>query len=216
MQSSYIVLDDFFDRPDKARETALSVDYPPAPDTVYYQGRNSRQSMAWPGHETMFSNILGQQLVPLGQSHGCARITLGDDERPSGRVHVDPGAAWAGIIGLSLDEHWQGGTDFFRHRATGSDRAPVNDEEARRMYGKATPREALIDILDPAKGENMDAWELSFTLPLKFNRCILFRPWFWHSSGDGFGTTLEDGRLVLLLFFKPGPDAVNAVTVPQL
>jgi hypothetical protein len=74
----------------------------------------------------------------------------------------------------------------------------------------------LIDILDPAKGENMEAWEASFTLPLKFNRCILFRPWFWHSSGDGFGTTLEDGRLVMLLFFKPGPDAVNAITVPQL
>jgi hypothetical protein len=81
MQSSYLVLDDFFDRPDKARESALGMDYPPAPDTVYYQGRNSRQSMAWPGHEKMFSNILGQQLVPLGQSHGCARITLGDDER---------------------------------------------------------------------------------------------------------------------------------------
>ena len=34
--------------------------------------------------------------------------------------------------------------------------------------------------------------------------------------GDGFGTTIEDGRLVVLLFFAPAPDAVGAVTVPML
>ncbi|MBC6438834.1 MAG: hypothetical protein GDA49_00145 [Rhodospirillales bacterium] len=216
MKSSCMIVDDFFDNPAAARRTALGLDFPPAPKGVYYQGRNSRQSMAWPNHEAMFSNILGQQLVALGQSHGCVRVTLADDPRPSGRVHCDPGAAWAGIIGLSRDEDWQGGTDFFIHKRTGSDRAPINDEEAQRLYGKPTPRDALIDVLDPAKGENMEEWEHSFTLPLKFNRCILFRPWFWHSSGDGFGDSVENGRLVLLLFFKPGPNALNTDIVPPI
>ena len=94
--------------------------------------------------------------------------------------------------------------------------APLDDAEAQAIYGKATPREALMEILTVENGSDPDAWELTHTLPMKFNRCVLFRPWFWHSSGDGFGTTIEDGRLVVLLFFAPAPDAVGAVTVPML
>jgi len=215
MESSVLVFDNFFDRPDKARETALSLTYPTPPAEVYYPGRNSKESMVWPGHEEMFSQIIGRKLVPLGQSHGCARVTLAADKR-RGRVHVDPGCNWAGIIYLTLDEHAQGGTDFFRSRRYGTDRAPLTDEEAQSIYGKATPREALREILTVERGSDPDEWELIGSLPMKFNRLILFRPWFWHSSGDGFGDSIENGRLVMLLFFAPGPDAVNARIVPQL
>ena len=215
MQRSFLVIDDFFDRPDKAREVALAMDYPD-PGEVYYPGRNSKQSMAWPGSDQMFSQLVGEKVIGINKwSHGCARSTLAADKR-RGRVHVDPGATWAGIIYLSLDEHASGGTDFFRNVRYGTDRAPLDDAEAQAIYGKATPREALMEILTVENGSDPDAWELTHTLPMKFNRCVLFRPWFWHSSGDGFGTTLEDGRLVLLLFFAPAPDAVGAVSVPML
>jgi hypothetical protein len=215
MESSFLVFDNFFDRPDKARETALSLTYPEPPPQVYYPGRNSKESMAWPGHEEMMSKIIGRPLVANGQSHGCARITLAKDKR-RGRVHVDPGCTWAGIIFLTLDEHAQGGTDFFRNRRYGTDRAPLTDEEAQEFYGKPTPRDALIDILTVERGSDPDEWERIGTLPMKFNRLILFRPWFWHSSGDGFGDSLENGRLVLLLFFAPAPGATNARIVPPL
>ena len=216
MQSSYLVVDDFFQEPLKAREMVLGLTYPEPPPTVYYPGRNSRESLAWPGNERMFSNILGEPVVGLNkQSHGRARLTLAADER-RGRVHVDPGCTWAGIVYLTLDEHARGGTDFFRNLRYGTDRAPLTDEEAQRLYGKATPREALTELLTVEGGSDMSQWERIFTLPMKFNRCILFRPWFWHSSGDGFGDTIENGRLVLLLFFAPGPGAVNAAIVPPL
>jgi Family of unknown function (DUF6445) len=215
MESSFLVYDDFFDRPDKARETALSLTYPEPPPEVYYPGRNSRESMAWPGHEEMFSRIIGRPLVALGQSHGCARLTLASDKR-RGRVHVDPGCNWAGIIYLTPDEYAQGGTDFFRNRRFGTDRAPLTDEEAQEIYGKPTPRDALIDILTVENGSDPDEWELIGSLPMKFNRLILFRPWFWHSSGDGFGDSIENGRLIMLLFFAPSANAVNARIVPPL
>src|SRR5690606_11166195 len=37
-----------------------------------------------------------------------------------------------------------------------------------------------------------------------YNRLVLFRPWYWHSHGENFGTTLEDTRLVQLFFFREG------------
>ncbi len=163
----------------------------------------------------MFSRIIGRDLVSTGQSHGCARLTLAADKR-RGRVHVDPGCNWAAIICLTLDEYAQGGTDFFRNRRYGTDRAPLTNEEAQEIYGKATPREALTEILTVERGSDPDEWELIGNLPMKFNRLIMFRPWFWHSSGDGFGDSIENGRLVLLMFFAPSPDAVNARIVPPL
>jgi len=216
MRTSFIVVDDFFDNPGKARETALAMEYPDPGPSVYYPGRNSRQSMAWPGNEQMFSRIVGEKVVGLNRwSHGCARITLESDRR-RGRVHVDPGCTWAGIVYLTLDEHASGGTDFFRNRRYGTDRSPLTDREAQDIYDRPTPRDVLKELLTVESGSDPRAWELTHSIPMKFNRCVLFRPWYWHSSGDGFGDRMENGRLVVLLFFAPAPDAVGAVTVPML
>jgi len=39
---------------------------------------------------------------------------------------------------------------------------------------------------------------------MRFNRLVLLRPWLWHTSGPGFGDSIENGRLVyLMFFFKP-------------
>jgi hypothetical protein len=29
---------------------------------------------------------------------------------------------------------------------------------------------------------------------------VLLRPWLWHTAGPGFGDSLENGRLVYLMF----------------
>jgi hypothetical protein len=43
------------------------------------------------------------------------------------------------------------------------------------------------------------------TVPMRFNRLVLLRPWLWHTSGPGFGDSVENGRLVYLMFFKLPP-----------
>jgi hypothetical protein len=37
--------------------------------------------------------------------------------------------------------------------------------------------------------------------PMRFNRLIMLRPWLWHTAGTGFGDSMENGRLVYLMFF---------------
>jgi hypothetical protein len=43
------------------------------------------------------------------------------------------------------------------------------------------------------------------TVPMRYNRLVLLRPWLWHTAGPGFGETIEDGRLVYLMFFQKDP-----------
>jgi hypothetical protein len=45
-------------------------------------------------------------------------------------------------------------------------------------------------------------WELVRSVPMKFNRLVLFRPWQWHNAGAGFGDRLENGRLIYLLSYN--------------
>ena len=52
------------------------------------------------------------------------------------------------------------------------------------------------DSLDDSK------WEMTMRVPMRFNRLILLRPWLWHTAGESFGDTLENGRLVYLMFFE--------------
>jgi hypothetical protein len=43
------------------------------------------------------------------------------------------------------------------------------------------------------------------TVPMRFNRLILYRPWLWHSAGEAFGASLDDGRLIQLVAFQTQP-----------
>ena len=51
------------------------------------------------------------------------------------------------------------------------------------------------DSLDDSK------WERNMSVPMRFNRLILLRPWLWHTAGPAFGDRPENARLVFLLFY---------------
>jgi hypothetical protein len=116
------------------------------------------------------------------------------------RVHVDIGVNWSGVLYLNRPEQCRGGTSFFRHRGTRSDHAPTTAADLVRCNAK-TAQEALDRILgtdsnDPAQ------WETTVSVPMQFNRLVLFRPLLWHSAGEGFGDSTANGRLVQLFFLR--------------
>ena len=39
---------------------------------------------------------------------------------------------------------------------------------------------------------------------MRFNRLVLLQPNYWHTAGPGFGDSLENGRLIYLMFFLRG------------
>ena len=200
MHPSFFIIDDFFDDPMAVRQRALAMTYsPPEPDQNY-PGRMSNRPMLWPGIDRMFSDFFGEPVVGNGEKlHGYFRATYAGDT--SGYdIHIDSGNVWAGVLYLSLPEHCRGGTEFFRHKRFGTDHAPLREEDLR-IYKAQDQREALLKTVG-AHSRDRSKWERTMVLPMKFNRLVLFRSWYWHTAGESFGDRPENARLVQLFFFK--------------
>lgn len=202
MQSPVMVFDDFFAEPDKLREKALSFDYPAHTVETYFPGQNSVQKLLIPGLTETMSKVVGERLAPVaGTSHENCRLAL-DDAKGAGGVHIDQ-AHWTGVYYLTKPEDCQGGTDFFRHLPSNTDHAPVSAEELA-LFGCSTYSELWDDVIHPHSNDR-SKWEHILNVPMKYNRLILFRPWYWHDAGPGFGNSVENGRLIFTLFYQEAP-----------
>ncbi len=201
MHISLIVVDDFYTKPMEIRKMALGFDFPEPKRAKNYPGRNSRQRLLVKDLDKLISRLVNEPVVgSSNQAHGFCRISLaGDDAKRRYYVHVDPDTYWAGIVYLNLPEHCRGGTEFFQHVALGTDQAPLHPEEIAKLgvdnYYHAADKIIQPDSNDPSK------WRHLMTVPMRFNRLILLRPWLWHTAGESFGDSLENGRLVQLFFF---------------
>ena len=199
MRTSLIVVDDFLDNAAALRAAALRLTYVRR-EGVYFPGRNSAEHVNLAGLDQQISEIVGEPVRARHppELHARFRITLGSDEGRA-KVHMD-GGYWSGILYLSRPEDCRGGTDFFRHIETGTDQAPEDLEGLKRLgfpsYEEMHRKIIQQDTLDDGK------WERTMTVPMRFNRLVLLRPWLWHTAGAGFGDSLENGRLVYLMFFE--------------
>ncbi|MCH8808234.1 MAG: hypothetical protein IH993_00145 [Proteobacteria bacterium] len=207
MYQSLIVIDDFYPDPEAVRQTALGYAYPEGSGPRTFPGRNSRQKHLPQAMDQAVSQVIGARVAgdPNPETtHGKFRITLAA-EKSRYLVHADPTLLdWVGVIYLNLPAQCRGGTAFFRHKGLNSDRTPMSQEELA-AYGPASVGELLSQ-----DGNDPDKWLHLMTVPMRFNRLILYRPWSWHSAGAAFGTSLEDGRLIQLVAFQTQPGAPGA------
>lgn len=200
MFRSMIVIDDFFANPMHVREAALALDYPKLDKAQPYPGVTSKTPMLWAHADQMLSQIIGEPLrAKSGFFHGHFRKAYAGD-RGFGDIHIDPDTVWAGVLYLTLPEHCQGGTEFFRHKKYGTDGAPITPEQLK-IYGE-TNSAKLVDRLTEVDGLDRNNWDHIMTLPMRFNRLILFRGWMWHTAGISFGDNDENCRLIQIFFLE--------------
>ncbi len=202
MLPSLLIIDNFLKDPWAARRAALALEYDPGKQYGNFPGRNSSAPLDTDALNTAVSRLIATPLTSApGTQHGYCRITCKRDRGKSG-VHIDP-AAYSGILYLSRPEDCArpdaGGTDFFRHRRTGLESVP-QDPARIAASGYDDPNALIEDVVNrdtllPAK------WERMMRVPARFNRLLLFSPWQFHNAAPGFGTSDEDARLVMLLFF---------------
>lgn len=198
MYQSLIVVDDFYPNPHEIRKIALTSEYPEITVKRTFPGRNSASNHIVPGLDRVMSHILSEPAVGSTDPrslHGFFRITHEGEQGRFG-VHVDATSQqWVGVIYLNPPEQCQGGTSFFRHIGMGIDRTPLTDAELN-AYGASN----ILDLLEK-EGNDPSKWERLMTVPMRFNRLIMYRPWIWHAPGDPFGNTIENSRLIQLLSF---------------
>ena len=83
------------------------------------------------------------------------------------------------------------------------------DIESLKRIGYSSYEEMQHDILDKDALDHKH-WEHTMTVPMRFNRLILLQPHYWHTSGESFGDSVENGRLVYLMFFMRGQSGGQA------
>jgi len=204
MLPSLLIVDDFLKDPWAARRAALALDYDPAKQHGNFPGLNSSTPLETGAVDGAVSRLLGAKLGPApGTQHGHCRLTRKGDRGKSG-VHIDP-SSYSGILYLSRPEDCArpdaGGTDFFRHRRTGLEAVPQDPARiAASGYGDIN---ALVEDVVNRDTTAHAKWERTLRVPARFNRLLLFSPWQFHNAAPGFGTSVEDARLVMLLFFAP-------------
>ena len=202
MDISVLIIDRFYDDAEVVRQRALEFDFPAATGAKNYPGKNSAQGFLPEGIDDVVSRLVHEP-VEAGQQaeHGRFRLTLAEEEEERGYyVHIDGDAHWAGILYLTPDEFCQGGTEFYRHREYAIDRTYITDVEAQAHGWKSCSQFAVQTIQED--GNDLSKWQHLMTVPMRFNRMIIFRPWFWHTAGASFGSSRENGRLVQLFFWR--------------
>jgi hypothetical protein len=195
---SFVVVDDFYPDPLAVRRAALRLDYPEVQGPRTFPGRTSSGRLEPPQFDAVASQLVGERIEGSQRPdayHCHFRIALAG-ETGRYRAHVDAtGFAWVGLVYLSLPEHCQGGTLFFRHKALGLDRTPHEQAELARL-GVGSIAELLA-----RDGPDPSAWEEIMSIAMCFNRAIFYRPWLWHSAGASFGDAPENARLIQLISF---------------
>jgi hypothetical protein len=193
------VIDGFLRDPLVLRRLALQAEYPLPGETPWYPGRNSGHAYPLAGLDAVIGEITGRAVTPLPDSaHAKFRLCL-RGEAGKGGVHID-NCHWTGVYFMTLDEHAEGGTDFFRHRPSGTLRAPIYPEDWR-DWPFDTVAKLWNEVIHPHTND-ATKWELVRRVPMKFNRLVLFRPWQWHNAGAGFGDAAQNGRLIYLLSYN--------------
>jgi Family of unknown function (DUF6445) len=205
-----IIIDDFLRNPEVVREKALNLTYQVE---GRYPGLNSVEKINIEGLDRTVSQLVYEPVrAPWTRdfSHASCRVSLASDNDKPARIHIDQ-SHWSGILFLSKPEDCQGGTEFFRHLPTMTDHLPLTPE-ALRETGYSSYEELRAEILDK-DALDRSKWELTMTVPMRFNRLILLQPQYWHTAGPGFGDSIENGRLVYLMFFLRG-NTTNSAGAP--
>jgi hypothetical protein len=200
VQISHLIIDNFYDDPYPVRDAALRTEYENR-GSAYYPGDNSARAFEIEGLNEMVSRLVHEPVMGTPHTTHCQfRIAkAGAESRATLRMHVDGANYWSGIVYLSLPEHCLGGTEFYRHKEMGMDHAPLYDSEVAQFGSDSCA--LFTQELTERDSNDASKWEHLFTIPMRFNRCVLFRPWFWHTSGISFGDREENARLIQTFFF---------------
>ena len=178
---SYLVVDNFYEHPDKVREFALQCSFYYHPNN--HKGCRTDPCYRFPGLKERFEQIVGRGITNWTTygTNGCFQYCVQGDETV---YHAD-GQKYAGVLYLTPDAPPNAGTSLYRSRIT--KKMKYSGDEYHTVF-----RNGHLDETD---------FEMVDTIGNVYNRLILFDAKCIHAGINYFGTCKEDGRLFQLFFF---------------
>ena len=178
MNTSLIIVEDFYTSPDTVRSYALQQPFDikgnfPGMRTQPYLPDNVKEAI---NHHMAFAGGVTNWFEDASCT-GCFQISTANDRT---WIHSDFHNMWAGVLYLTPNAPHTSGTALYRHKATG-EHSRVTDDHESYDYTK---------------------WDKFDVIGNKYNRLILYRGDMFHASLDYFGSNLHDGRLFQVFFFN--------------
>lgn len=199
MINRYIIVDDFYSDPDTLVRVALDSLRVEDSPSGNFAGVMTTNPFLGEQHREMFKKLTMEESIDSStNANGRLRFTKENDTFKF-HIHydVDVQTKWAGVVYLSKNHPKTEGTCFWRHLRTGLEVAP-NTVESFAKYGWRDFHDLKAFLEKEGLDESL--WEKTFSIPYKYNRLVLFRPWMLHSPGPAFGDSLETSRIVQTLF----------------
>jgi tetratricopeptide (TPR) repeat protein len=176
------VVDDFYSDPYSVRDLALKEEF--NADLNWYKGKRTNNQIIFPGTKEAFEKIIGQPIKNWSETHGmCGRFQSCTSQDPL--VYHWDGQQWAGMVYLTPDAPYVGGTSLFAHKET---KVRHEDDEGSEVAFNG-------GFYDRSKFELVD------TVGNVFNRLVIFDARSIHGANEYFGNSLETSRLFHMFFF---------------
>jgi hypothetical protein len=196
-EPALIIRDNFYDDPNDVREFAIASEY----RRVRYTSTNSLASRE--RHPEAINTLRRiarlVNAVPdidaIEAVHSfwgfaaCGEFQLRTRDHALGPIHCHARGQWAAVLYLTDKDACQGkpGTIFYGHTETGTSRFTGGGDLEYAPFRR--------DALTPG------AWTQLCSVPMVFNRLLLFDSRYFHAESHGFGTGAHDGRLVQIFNF---------------
>lgn len=181
MRKRFIILDDFYDDPEKIANFARTRKF--EENIKYYKGVRSTTRYLPTSTKQKIEQALNL-FIPNSNWYtglnGCFQITLPKDPT----VYHHDLQDWAGILYLDKNAPINSGTKTY-----------INIEDGAIDRFSATKTTYRHGHLDPSLFKEVDS------IGNIFNRLVLMDGALIHSAGQYYGSSLENGRLVQLFFF---------------
>jgi len=198
MLNRYFIVDDFYANPEALVDNALR-SMNGSGLRGNFSGVMTTNTYLSASHQKLFTQLLNEPSIDSStELNGKIRFSKADDGYTQ-HIHFDGGlkTKWSGVVYLSKDHPKVEGTSFWKHLRTGLEEIPRSVEALARHGWKSN--EDIRRFLE-TDGVNPSKWEKVLSIPYRYNRLVLFRPWMFHAPGDAFGNSLKSSRIVQTLF----------------
>lgn len=181
MKTSVILVDGFYDDPDRVRSAVLGT---MAFDVFgNYPGRRTAPARDGGAREAL-ERLLGLRITSWDRQYNGAFQLVEEGSRTW--IHADETTHWAAVLYLTQNAPTGTGTSFYRHRATGAEHFPLEPDKRRIV---------LEDGSDPSRWERIDR------VGNLYNRLVLYDASRFHVADGYFGDRAESARLTQVFFF---------------
>lgn len=196
LDKSVVVINDFLKRPDAALEMALGQEY--KQDKVYPGERTPKWAIEGP-LVRILERYIGE---PVLRVESVFQIQSDSYEKHS-FVHGDL-CDWAAVLYLNKGHDGTPGTSFYRHKETGMDKLALGAEMMFLAIERGVQPQAIV--APPARDRfDLDKWDVTLTVPIQFNRLVLYNAKLFHRNASAWGTCVRDSRLVQGFFISTSP-----------